>query len=144
MKGHESKYWQLVWFFSMDDIHQAALIGSTEDQWFIEESSKNAGANYLMGVVNALTEGWLPSKPKGSELRVKISEIADHFHPSYWCFESLSATLEWKQARCLAKELLDEEKPMVCPPKQPFKIENLIRVEHYQHASKIRGRVRWK
>ncbi len=43
-----------------------------------------------------------------------------------------------------ATELLRSENPRVTPPRKPFVVEDMIRVDHYLHASKIRGRKRWR
>jgi hypothetical protein len=135
-------YWQIVWFFSMDESAQAALLGSTEKPWFIEENKDNSGANYLLGLCMTLSEGYRSFNKYADELRAAVLSAAEHLEPEYWIFKSLTATPEWKRARTAAANLLSAENPRVTPPRKPFVIEDLIHVDHYVHASVIRGRPR--
>ena len=135
-------YWQIVWFYSMDESAQAALLGSTEKPWFIEENKDNSGANYLIGLCMTLSEGFRPFNQYADELRAAVLAAAEHLEPEYWIFKSLSATPEWNRARTAAAKLLSDENPRVTPPRKPFVIEDLIHVDHYVHASVIRGRPR--
>ena len=123
----------------MDESAQAALLGSTEEQWFIEEDERNVGANYLKGLCYAFVECIRPFSIHADELRATILAISHHLEPSYWNFKSLAATPEWRHARCVARELLRLDATRVTPPREPFKIERLIHVEEYQHASTIRA-----
>lgn len=137
-------YWQKVWFFSMEESAQEALLGSTEKPWFIEEGKDNFGANYLIGLCLSLGEGFRPFSPYADELRAAVLAASEHLEPEYWIFRTLSTTPEWIRARTAAARLLSAENPRVTPPRKPFVIENLIRVDHYLHASAIRGRpVKW-
>ena len=133
-------FWQLTWFFSFDDTTQAALIGPTEEQWFIEEDDENSGANYLIGLCHAFDEcsSARPDNSYAVEFYRALLAVSGHFQPSYWCFRTLSATAEWNRLRALASTLLQLENPRVTPPRKPFRIEDLIHVDHYQHASKVR------
>jgi len=142
MNDVHAEYWQLVWFFSMEESAQEALIGTTQEQWFIEENKDNSGANYLMGLCHALSEGWRPSNPLADELSRAVLAASEHLEPAYWIFKSLSNSPEWIRAREAATKLLAAEKILIHPPKKPFVIEDLIWVDHYQHASKIRGKPR--
>jgi len=127
-------YWQLVWFFSIEESAQEALLGSTEKPWFIEEDKVNPGANYLKGLCLALSEGFRPFSPHADELRAAVLAASEHSEPEYWIFRSLSATPEWGRARTAAARLLEAENPRVTPPRKPFVIEDLIHVDHYRHA----------
>jgi hypothetical protein len=140
MREVHAEYWQLVWFFSMEASAQEVLIGSTEQPWFIEENKDNAGANYLMGLCLRLSEGWRPFNPLADELSAAVFAASQHLEPEYWIFKSLSEAREWTRARVAAAKLLSAENPGVWPPKKPFVVENLIHVDHYVHASAIRGR----
>jgi hypothetical protein len=142
MDNSHVKYWQLVWFFSMEEGAQAALLGATEQPWFIEEGKDNPGANYLIGLCLALSEGYRPFNPHANELWAAVHAAAEHLEPEYWIFKSLSAAPEWNRARMAAASLLSAENPRVTPPRKPFVIEDLIHVDHYLHASAIRGRPR--
>lgn len=135
-------YWQLVWFFSMEESAQEALLGSTEEQWFIEENEDNRGANYLIGLCHALNEGYRPFNPLADEFWAAVLAVSQHFEPQYWIFKSLSQSPEWIRARTLAAQLLPSENIQIHPPRKPFVIEDLIRVDHWVHASKIRGKPR--
>jgi hypothetical protein len=140
-KSHVN-YWQIVWFFSMEERDQEALLGSTEKPWFIEEDKDNLGANYLIGLCLRLSEGFRPFSPYADELRDAVLSAAEHLEPEFWIFRSLSTTPEWRRARTAAAKLLSAENPRVTPPRKPFVIEDLIHVDHYLHASAIRGRPR--
>jgi hypothetical protein len=142
MKEVHAEYWQLVRFFSMEESAQESLIGSTERQWFIEENKDNFGANYLIGLCHALSEGWRPFNPFADELFRVVLAASEHLEPEYWVFKSLSNSPEWTRARAAAAQLLAEEKVQIRPPKKPFVIEDLIHVDHWVHASTIRGKPR--
>ena len=142
MKKVDAEYWQLVWFFSMEESAQEALLGTTKEQWWIEENQDNFGANYLMGLCHRLSEGWCPSNPLAWELRRAVLDASEHLEPQYWIFKSLSKSPEWTRARTAATKLLAEEKIRIWPPKKPFVIEDLIWVDHWVHASTIRGKPR--
>ena len=142
MREVHAEYWQLVWFFSMEESAQEPLIGSTEQPWFIEENKDNFGANYLIGLCHTLSEGYRPFNPLADELRDAVLAATRHFEPEYWIFKSLSTTPEWTRARTAAAKLLSAENPRITPPRKPFVIEDLIHVDHYLHASAIRGRPR--
>lgn len=144
MDKSEVRYWQLVWFFSMDKTAQASLIGPTDDQWFIEENDTNCGANYLIGLCLALSEGFRPDSSHADDLWRAVCEASAHLEPDYWIFGRLSDSPEWTRARKSATELLRSENPRVTPPRKPFVVEDMIRVDHYLHATKIRGRKRWR
>jgi hypothetical protein len=141
MEDPHAKYWQLVWFFSMEESAQEALIGATEESWFIEENKDNFGANYLIGLCLSL-EGWRPFNPLADELSAAVFEASQHLEPEYWIFKSLSNSPEWTRARAAATKLLAAENVRIHPPRKPFIIEDLIHVDHYLHASKIRGKPR--
>lgn len=128
----------------MEDAAQEALLGTTEEQWFIDENKKNPGANYLIGLCTAFIEFGIqqPRRPYGTELWNTVREIADHDKPAYWNFKSLVETPEWKHARSMAKQLLREENTRVTPPHKPFQIEQLIYVDEYEHRSR-RRQPRW-
>lgn len=142
MKDLHVPYWQLVWFFSMDESAQQALLGTTEQQWFIEENKDNLGANYLIGLCLALSEGYRPFNPHADELSAAVFAASEHLEPEYWIFKSLSNAPEWTRARTAAAKLLDAEKPRITPPRKPFIVENLIWVDHFVHASTLRGKPR--
>jgi hypothetical protein len=137
-----AQYWQLVWFFSMEQSAQELLIGSTEQQWFIEENKDNFGANYLIGLCHALSEGYMPWNPLAGEFRRAVLAVSEHSEPAYWIFKSLSNAPEWVHAREVAVKLLNEENPRVTPPRKHFVIEDLVHVDHWVHASKVRGKPR--
>jgi hypothetical protein len=59
-------FWQICWFFQMEPDFQHALIGHTEEQWFIEEDDSNKGANYLVGICLAFIECRPPDREKVS------------------------------------------------------------------------------
>lgn len=127
----------------MDEPAQAALIGPVESHWFIEEDEKNAGANYLIGVCLAFFEIAPPSSnpelaPEIQRLRHLVQRLSEDLVPRHWAFRSLANKEEWKLARELAGALLRRSKTMVRPPRKPFKIENIIRVDHFAHASVVR------
>lgn len=124
----------------MEDSAQEALLGSTEEQWFIEENDDNRGANYLIGLCHSLNEGYRPSNPLADEFWAAVLKIVENFEPQYWIFKSLTKSPEWIRARTAAAKLLAAENVQIHPPRKPFVIEDLIRVDHYVHRSKIRGR----
>lgn len=142
MNEVHAEYWQLVWFFSMEESAQEALLGTTQEQWFIEENQDNFGANYLMGLCHALSEGWRPFNPLADELSRAVLAASEHLEPEYWIFESLSNSPEWMRARAAATGLLAAENIRIHPPRKPFIIEDLIHVDHWVHASTIRGKPR--
>jgi hypothetical protein len=142
MEKLQIEYWQLVWFFSMEESAQEALIGSTEQPWFIEENKDNFGANYLIGLCLRLSEGWRPFSPLADELSAAVLAASEHLEPEYWIFKSLSNAPEWTRARAAAAQLLSAENTRITPPRKPFVIEDLIHVDHYVHASAIRGKPR--
>src|SRR5690242_7047367 len=72
MKKSQVVYWQLVWFFSMEESAQGALLGTTQKPWFVEENKDNFGANYLIGLCFALSEGDRPFSPLADELRAAV------------------------------------------------------------------------
>jgi hypothetical protein len=109
MEKSQVVYWQLVWFFSMEAPAQEALIGSTEEQWLIEEDAQNIGANYLKGLCLVFLEGYRSDHPHAVELSATVLGISNHFDPGYWCFSSLSSTAEWRHARAVAMKLLHSE-----------------------------------
>ena len=147
MKISHPLFWQFVWFFSMDESNQEALIGPVEDQWFIEEDETNTGANYLIGVCLAFFEispPWLDQKlePQIQTLRHAVVRLSEDLKPKNWAFHTLAKSEGWRSARSIATALIRDSKTLVRPPRKPFKIEDIIHVDHYQHASKVRLQLR--
>jgi hypothetical protein len=141
MEKSNAIYWSIVWFFALKEEEQEMLFGQTEEQWFIEENTKNIGANYLKGVCIAFDEfaGYrFVESILAEELKSVVRTISENYKPAYWNFDILKKTNEWKLARKKAKMLLEEEKIWIQPPSRPFVIEQLIRVEHYCHAREVR------
>lgn len=136
-------FWQFVWFFSMDESAQEALIGPVDSRWFIEEDETNLGANYLIGVCLAFFEISPPlsNSELGSQihqLRRMVQRLSDDLVPGNWAFPSLAKREEWKSIRSIARDLLQNSKTLVRPPRKPFKIEDIIHVDHFAHASVAR------
>jgi len=136
-------FWQFVWFFSMDEGDQKLLIGPVDSQWFIEEDETNKGANYLIGICLAFFEISPPGGKRELEsqihaLRHTVNRLSNDVIPSHWAFQTLAQTEDWKSARNIARALLRESKTLVRPPRKPFKIEDIIRVDHFAHASVAR------
>jgi hypothetical protein len=143
MSTGDFRFWQFVWFFSMDESAQESLIGRVNEQWFIEEDQENAGANYLMGVCLAFFEISPHSlgetlEPAAHALRHTVVRLADELRPEQWAFRTLAKSEGWLTARQMATALIAESKTTVRPPRKPFKIEEIIHVDHYQHASRLR------
>jgi hypothetical protein len=136
-------FWQFVWFFSMDETDQESLIGPVDSQWFIEEDETNKGANYLIGVCLAFFEispplSKQPVESQISTLRHTAQRLSEDLVPSNWAFRALAQKEDWKSARKIARALLEESKTLVRPPRKPFKIEDIIHVDHFAHASVAR------
>lgn len=140
-------FWQFVWFFSMDEADQASLIGRVEEQWFIEENETNAGANYLIGVCLAFFEISPPQLDQALEqqvhkLRHAVNDLAQDLDPANWAFHTLSKSDGWHSARSLATALIKDSNTLIHPAKKPFKIEDIIHVDHFAHASIVREALR--
>src|SRR4051812_21059215 len=120
-------FWQFVWFFSMEDSAQEALIGSVDELWFIEEDEENTGANYLIGVCLAFFEISPPGhkrklEPKIHTLRHTVNNLSNDLEPTNWAFRTLAKTEKWKSIRSIASALIKDSKTLVHPPRKPFKI----------------------
>jgi hypothetical protein len=140
-------FWQFVWFFSMEESAQEALIGPVDSHWFIEEDETNSGANYLLGVCLAFFEVSPPSSTPELEaqmhqLRHIVQRMSEDLVPRNWAFHSLAKKEEWNLARNIALALLQHSKTLVRPPRKPFKIEDIIHVEHFAHASVVRKSIK--
>ena len=127
----------------MDESAQEGLIGPVDSHWFIEEDETNHGANYLIGVCLAFFEISPPSsnpklEPQIHRLRHIVQRLSDDLMPRNWAFSSLAKKEEWKLARSIALDLLEHSKTLVRPPRKPFKIEDIIHVDHFAHASVVR------
>src|SRR5689334_3464066 len=136
-------FWQFVWFFSMEEADQESLIGPVESYWFIEEDETNTGANYLIGVCLAFFEISPPLSNRELEhqihtLRRTVQQLSEDLVPGNWAFRALAQRADWKSARSIARVLLNDSKTLVRPPRKPFKIEQIIHVDHFAHASVVR------
>ena len=71
-------------------------------------------------------------------LRQTVNRLSNDLVPGNWAFRTLAQNEDWKSIRKMARSLLVESKTLVRPPQKPFKIEDLIHVDHFAHASVVR------
>jgi hypothetical protein len=140
-------FWQFVWFFSMEESAQEALIGPVDSQWFIEEDETNVGANYLLGVCLAFFEispPWREQKlePQIRTLRRDVNCLSNDLEPKNWAFRNLAKSEKWRSIRNTARALIQDSKTLVRPPRKPFKIEDIIHVDHFAHASIVKKSIK--
>lgn len=131
----------IIYFFSLDKDDQKLLVGKTREQWFIEEDSSNAGANYLCGLCAVCLEyvnGPIFENEHICEFRNRILKLSNNLDPEFWTFEILSESREWEEVRRLAQICINELNPILHSLRKPFIIEDLIHVDHYTHASVVR------
>ena len=106
----------IIYFFSLDKNDQKLLIGETREQWFIEEDSSNAGANYLCGLCAACLEyvnGPIFEDDDICEFRNKILKLSNNLNSEFWGFEILSESREWEEVRRSAQICINELNPIL-------------------------------